>query len=296
MLHAAHILCLASPTSAALKQATYLARRLNATLHVVPYPASRTEEAPSAEDSNELRIGEAPYDADEEEISIHRPTPLPDSASAVLEYVADADIDLVVADTPPNRGPVPPLAASVTRMLVKQLDQPLFVAGQRERPTAIRDILVPTDFSARALQAFKHAIALARAYDASIHVLHVVESLPYVALTPTDRLSLGSTPLSERRGRRRLRAFLQERDTADVSIQAHLAYGDVADEIIRFVGREPVDLLVLASHGGDSRSRKLLGEGAERILGRVTCPVFLCPVFGSSLLTSPSNSEASSVS
>lgn len=295
MLHATHILCLASPTSAALKQATYLARRLNATLHIVQQPLSGTEEATWAEDAGDLSVGDASSDVEgEDEISIRRPKPRPDSASAVLEYVADAGIDLVVTDTPSDRGPVPPLATDLTQTLVKQLDRPIFVVEQFEDPTAIRRILVPTDFSSRALQAFKHAIALAREYDASIHVLHVVDSLPYVALTPTDRLSLGSTSLSERRGRRRLRAFLRERDTADVSIHAHLAYGDVADEIIRFTSREQMDLLVLASHGGDSRSCELLGEGAERILGRVTCPVFLCPVFGTSLLAS--DSEASSMS
>lgn len=294
MLHATHILCLASPTSAAVKQATYLARRLNATLHVGPQPLSGTEKATWAEDAGDLWAGGASFDVEgENEISVRRPEPLPDSPAAVLEYVADAGIDLVVTDTPPDRGPVPPLATSVTQTLLKQLDRPVFVVGQVERPTEIRDILVPIDFSGRALQAFKHAIAFARKYDATVQVLHVVDSLPYVALTPMDRLALGSTPLSERRGRRRIRAFLQKQDTADVSVHAHLAYGDVAEEVIRFVGREESDLLFLASHGSDSPSREPLGEEAERILGRVTCPVFMCPVFGRSLLACPSDSEMS---
>lgn len=291
MLRAAHILCLVSPTSAALRQATYLARRLDATLHAVPHPSFGPQEMTLPGDVGDFQDGGDAVDV-AAEVSTHRPEPVPDSPSAVLEYVADADIDLMVTDTPPDRGPVPPLATKTTQTLVKQLDRPLFVVEQVTRPADLHDILVPIDFSDRALQAFRHAVALARQYDATIHALHVVDSLPYVALTPTDRLSLGSTPLSEHRGRRRLQGFLRERDAAGVEVRPHLAYGDVADEVVRSVGRQNINLLVLASHGGDSRSHEGLGDGTERVLGRVTCPVFLCRVFGTSLLAPTSDPGA----
>lgn len=291
MLHAAHILCLVSPTSAALRQAAYLARRLDATLHAVPHPSFGPQATTLPGDAGGRPDGGDAADATAE-LSVCRPEPVPDSPSAVLAYVADADIDLVVTDTPPDRGPVPPLATEATQTLVTQLDRPLFVVEQVTRPGDLHDLLVPIDFSDRALQAFRHAVALARQYDATIHALHVVDSLPYVALTPTDRLSLGSTPLSEHRGRRRLQAFLREPDSADVRVCAHLAYGDVADEVARFVGRKHIDLLVLASHGGDSGPHEGLGDGTERVLGRVTCPVFLCRVFGTSLLAPASDPGA----
>ena len=43
-------------------------------------------------------------------------------------------------------------------------------------------------------------------------------------------------------------------------------------------------LLALASHGGNARSHEVPGDGTERVLGRVTCPVFLCRAFGMFLL------------
>ncbi|PSQ62230.1 MAG: hypothetical protein BRD27_02420 [Bacteroidetes bacterium QH_10_64_19] len=132
-------------------------------------------------------------------------------------------------------------------------------------------------------------VALARQYEATLHALHVVDSLPYVALASTDRLSLGNTPLSEHRGRRRLQSFHRERDAADVRVRAHLAYGDAVDKVARFVGRKNIDLPVLASHGGDARSHEVPGDGTERVLGRVTCPVFLCRAFGTSLLAPASD-------
>jgi hypothetical protein len=104
MLHAAHILCLVSPTSAALRQAAYLAQRLDATVHAVPHPSFGPEETTLSDDAGDLRDGGDAVAT----ISTCRPEPVPDSPSAILEYVADADIDPMVTDTPPDRGPVPP--------------------------------------------------------------------------------------------------------------------------------------------------------------------------------------------
>lgn len=278
MLHAAHILCLGSPRSAVGTQAAHLARRLGATLHVMPPP-------PSDPSATEPR-GMAPVSVEGTEVPTCIVETQPDSVSGVLQYVTDADIDLVVADTPLDRGPVPPLATDASRALARRLDCPIFVVEQQGAPDAIRRLLVPTDLSARALRAFRHAVALARLYDATIDVLHVVESLPYVALTPTDRLSLGATTLSERRGRRRLRAFLQEGEAADIPVRSHITHGDAADQISRFADQADVDLMVLSAHGRDEAEGPF-GAVGTRVLGRVTCPLFLLRASGPSLLAPP---------
>ena len=281
MLQVAHILSLVGPGSAAQAHARSLAQRLDATLHVAPHPLL----AESIEDRDALRAGiaESPPDVSQQEYP-QIPESLPDFMAAVRQYVANANIDLVVTDTPPDRRPVPPLAAEATGALLEQLDCPVFIAGHLEDPSEVHDLLVPTDFSDPARRAFRHAVSLARLYDAAVHVLHVVESIPYVALTPTDRLSLGPTSLSEHRGRRRLRAFVREGEVADVPVHAHLAYGDPAEQVCRFPTQHNVDLLVLASHGQGPQSAAPLGRVAERVLERATCPLFLVRADGASLL------------
>ncbi len=287
MLHAAHILCLGSSTSAVGTQAAYLARHVGATLHVMPPPTSgRASEA-----DNELATLEPTGTRVSEGEAV--PTCIvetrPSSVAAVLRYVSDADIDLVVADTPPDRGPVPPLATDVSQALTRRLHCPVFVVEQRADPDTIQRLLVPTDLSDRALQAFRHAVALARLYDAEIDVLHVIESLPYVALTPTDRLSLGSTTLSERRWRRRLRTFVQEGEAADVRVRRHITYGDAADQISRFADRADVDLMVLAARGTGEGAEVPFGAVGKRVLGRITCPSFLVRTSEASLLSPPND-------
>ena len=277
MLHAAHILCLGSSTSAAGTQAAQLARCTGATLHVMPLPSGRAAAGPTGSD---------PGSGAEAAVPAHVVETQPRSVTAVLQYVGDADIDLVVADTPLDRGPVPPLATDLTRALTRRLDRPVFIVERQDDPDAIQRLLVPTDLSVPALRAFRHAVALARLYDAAIDVLHVIESVPYVALTPTDRLSLGATTLSERRGRRRLRAFLQEGEAAGVQVQPHIMRGAAADQISRFANQGDVDLMVLSAHGSDAEEGPL-GPVGTRVLGRVTRPLFLVRASGPSLLGPP---------
>lgn len=286
MLHVARILCLVPPFPAALQQAFHLVKGLDVTLHVMPHPLPNRGEV----DWDDARSTIDRLTSNAPGISVHIVENVPKSMSAVLQYVGDSDIDLVVADTPEDRGPVPALAANYSKVLAEQLECPVFIAEHVKDPASIQDILVPTDLSDHAVNAFKHAVALARLYDARVRVLHVVESIPYVALTPTDRLSLGTMPLSEHRGHRRLESFLQEGAATDVSVRSHLAYGDPAEQIVHFADPSEVDLLVLSTHGSGGRSHVSLGQVAERVLGRVTCPLFLCRAFGTSLLSSPPHS------
>jgi nucleotide-binding universal stress UspA family protein len=259
-------------------------------LHVVPHPLF----AESPGGRKELREGWADPTPDATtDVVLHVPEALPNSMDAVRQYVADTNIDLVITDVPPGRRPVPPLAAEATRALLEQLDCPVFVVGQLGDPSEVHNLLVPTDLSDPARHAFRHAVSLARLYDAAVHVLHVVESIPYVALTPTDRLSLGPNPLAEHRGRRRLQAFLREGEAAEVPVHAHLAYGDAAEQVCRFPTQTEVDLLVLASHGQGNHWAAPLGQVAERVLDRAAYPLFLVRAHGTSLLATSPDVESS---
>lgn len=287
MLHAAHILCLGSPTSAVRTQAAHLARRLGATLHVMPPPTPSGRRAAVDEQDTREPTKTGAWAPEGKEVATRIVETRPTTVATISQYVCDADIDLVVTDTPAGRGPVPPFATDVLQTLTRRLRCPVFIVEKRGDPDEIQRLLVPTDLSDRALGAFRHAVALARLYDAEIDVLHVIESLPYVALTPTDRLSLGSTTLSEHRGRRRLRTFIQEGEAADVPVRRHITYGDAADRISHFANRADVDLTVLAARETSEESEGPFGTVGERVLGRITCPSFLVRTSGASLLSPP---------
>jgi nucleotide-binding universal stress UspA family protein len=59
----------------------------------------------------------------------------------------------------------------------------------------------------------------------------------------------------------------------NVSVVAR--FGDPAEEIIRFVEHESIDLVVMATHARSGISRLVLGSVAEAVLRHVTVPVML---------------------
>lgn len=282
MLHVDHLVGLIaepSSSSAVLQQAVYLARKFGAAVHTMPVGEGPTPDelrraleacvgAPGAIETDVVSSAKAPGR----------------SMSAIRQVVEEMDADLVLADTPADRGPIPPLADSSVGALVRELNRPVYIVGQVAAPEAVRRILVPTDLSDPSRDALKHAVGLASIYGGSVELLHVIDTSPYVALTPTDRLSLRGTSLPEHRARRRLQAFVETGRETGISVHAHIKFGDPADQVAHFVDQEAIDLVVLSSHGTRARPKSPLGRVADRILRRVAAPTFLLRASGRSLL------------
>lgn len=283
MLRVNHLLCLVSPavaSSAALRWGGALASSVGAALHVLPLgetgPATLEQ---VLRDQQVLPPNLEAIEARGGAVLDER-----DPSATVRRYVKKAGIDLLVLDAPGTHGPVPPMAAAPTRPVIEHVDRPVIVVGE-ETPTRPNRILVTTDLSDRSFEALRHATALAALHDASVELLHVLDTSPYVALTPVDRLSLGRTTLSEHRARHALKQFLERDRLADVPIRPRVVFGDPADRISHVVNGQAVDLLVLASHGTGGRTERPLGQVADRVLRRVTCPVFLVRPDGASLFS-----------
>lgn len=283
MLHVDHLLCLVSgraTTSAALQRGTSLGQSLDASVHVVS-----VDDAPS--ESFEGDVKQVVRTAG---LSLERcVVPSSDEGGPLGErirsYVRQTRIDLVVADTPADRGSMPPLSAPMLQTLLEQLECPTFIVEQDTGTSPVDRILVPTDFSQHSLTALGHAAALATVYDGSIDLLHVIDTIPYVALTPVDRLSMSPTSFPEQRARRKLSSFLDLDAPTNVSVDAHIRYGEPVDQIGHFIRRHQIDLMVLASHGRQTSPRTPLGHVADRLLRRIACSTFVVRAFGSVLTT-----------
>lgn len=292
-LHASDILCLVPTSTAPLQQASYLARTLRATLHVVPLPTA--VKSPLHSNGLDALVGDLEH-ADGDQYSITIPQIGTPSLSEIAEYAEEADIDLVVTDPTTSGSPVPPLSDPATEFLLEHLNLPMFFAGSVANPDDIRSVFVPTDFSAHSLDALHNATALAELYDTPIDVLHVVESMPYVALTRTDRLSIGPTSLTEHRGRRQVRAFLREAQSTPQAARSHVAYGNPADQITAFAQRDEHTLLVMSSHGMANQPQRPLGSVARDVFMQTASPTVLLRAFGPSLLEDPCESPSTDTS
>ena len=123
--------------------------------------------------------------------------------------------------------------------------------------TAVRELLVATDFSDEAEAAVGVAIDYARRLDARLHVLHVPSRED---VDVTQRLSDASAPAG-----------------SDVPVIIASIAGDPAEEILAYARRHPIDLVVVGTHGRSGFSRMLLGSVADRVVRGASCPVLMVP-------------------
>ena len=141
----------------------------------------------------------------------------------------------------------------------------------------LRTVLCPTDFSDVSARAETYAAALARHYDASLHLLHVDPPMPVMA-------PYGEIPVDAR-------MFEEQRQVADaelvkagdraraggLTVETTVKGGQPAREILALADRAQADMLVIGTHGRGGVEHLLLGSVAEKIMRKASCPVLVVP-------------------
>lgn len=128
-------------------------------------------------------------------------------------------------------------------------------------------ILFPTDGGDNTDQSLAHAFELADTYDATLHVLSVVDTDAFAALDGID----SSTVRVEREDR------IQEltRRAAERGIDAvtELREGKPSDQILAYRDAVDADLIVMGTQGRSGVDRMLVGSVTESVVRRSPVPV-----------------------
>jgi nucleotide-binding universal stress UspA family protein len=119
-------------------------------------------------------------------------------------------------------------------------------------------VLVATDFSETAEEAFRVASEYARRSDGRLHVLHIVSPASDAAAEPRlDRLAA---------------------EIGDgVPVVTAVRSGVPAPAIVHYALEHGIDLIVVGTHGRTGVSRALIGSVAERVVRTAPCPVLTVP-------------------
>lgn len=153
---------------------------------------------------------------------------------------------------------------------------------------ALKLILVPTDFSEASEAAVKYGVALARAFNAQLHLLHIVvrHDLDVMiarqgALETLVAGSAAESPadleeIAHHAARELLGKFLTEREQRDLRVEYVLratGLGGPSVEILHHAKEQDVDLIVMGTHGRGFAAHILMGSVAESVVRRAPCPV-----------------------
>jgi len=144
----------------------------------------------------------------------------------------------------------------------------------------IEAILVPTDGSACADRALTFAADLAKAYGATLTIIHVVPdaTIPqigeYEAYSAAEHLRLGDalTGLGEEIVRK---AESDARGLGAGELQTLMPSGSAAQRIVDAANDHDVDLVVMGRQGNGTFSELLLGSVSQKVLHTVKCNCLL---------------------
>ena len=141
--------------------------------------------------------------------------------------------------------------------------------------TAIRHILVASDFSKASQRAYRTAVSLAKSNRARLTILHV--HIPIVPLVPEQYIDSPKWAVVDNSARavaaRRLAALARRAGAAGVRARTRLLVGEPSRNILRAARSLRPEMLVLGTHGRTGFSRFLLGSVAERVVATAKCPV-----------------------
>ena len=146
--------------------------------------------------------------------------------------------------------------------------------GRSTLAQLINSILVPIDFSVHSKNALKYAVPLAKQFDASLHLVYVVEPTIYPADLGFGQVVLpGVEEELRQKGADELKELIREEIGARVRATYAVKTGTPSQEILTEAEERNVNMIVLATHGHSGLEHVLFGSTAERIVRKARCPV-----------------------
>ena len=138
---------------------------------------------------------------------------------------------------------------------------------------AIQRILVPTDFSAHADEAFRVAHTLARATGAEVILFHIAR--PPAVVTEGGPIVAGPTSGEAANLWDRFQGTPPTDPGVRVGHEVIVADRPDASHILGILERLGCDLIVMGTHGHSWLRHRLFGSVTEEVVRRARCPVLV---------------------
>lgn len=140
---------------------------------------------------------------------------------------------------------------------------------------ALKHILVATDFSEPSAAALEYGRHFARAFGATLHVLHIAENViarfgaeAYPMILPDLQRDV------EEAAEKRLAATIDDDDRRTLTVVPVVRTSAVpAAAIVEYAAQARVDLIIMGTHGRGAVAHLFVGSVAERVVRAAPCPV-----------------------
>ncbi len=136
----------------------------------------------------------------------------------------------------------------------------------------MKSIIVPVDFSEQSEYALKAAAKLAKANDAELFVLHMLELSPSL-MSESGFVAQEQVVHLIKIGEERFSEFLDKPYLKGLKVVPIIKHYKVFQELDEVAQKHGADLIVMGSHGTDGLQEIFIGSNTERVVRTSTVPV-----------------------
>jgi len=139
----------------------------------------------------------------------------------------------------------------------------------------IKRILFPIDFTENTSKVLPYALSVSEKYDAVVYLLHVVEDLTkwgggsYIPHIPLDQYQEKALKGAEKA----LDTVCEEQLQECPNFQKRTLSGDPAQEILKTIESEKIDMVIMGTHGRKGLEHVFFGSVAENVVKKSPVPV-----------------------
>ena len=145
----------------------------------------------------------------------------------------------------------------------------------------MKTIITALDFSDASTGVLAAAISMAKAHQASLHIVHVLEPEPsYTAygMTPEEFPAIQVFQQeTQKRAEAKLNQAIASAQEQLNDVRSELLIGSPLHSIIDYVHTSNADLVVLGTHGHGAVAALLIGSVAEGLVRKAVCPTLVIP-------------------
>lgn len=143
-------------------------------------------------------------------------------------------------------------------------------------------ILVPTDFSEKAISALNYSLSIFKGKRCVFYMLSILETSEYISdnlLQSDANDSLYDSLILKNRDKLDELAKKLEKEYAgeDFTFKTIADYNDFTDAIKKVIAVEKIDLIVMGSNGSNGAKEVLFGTHSLRVIRKVPAPVLVVP-------------------
>ena len=131
-------------------------------------------------------------------------------------------------------------------------------------------ILVPIDFSADSINALEHGIKFANIINANLRMIHVSTNKEFE--TPSYFKDLGDFNGKSVDDYLKLITYRHQRKLKQ-KLDYIIKQGNISDEIIKQTRGNPVEFIIMGTHGLSASNQFWMGSNAYKVVSSSTCPV-----------------------